>query len=84
MEPVAGNRAGVAMIGARPLHRRDREPQLQDLRFLMITLAVGVLTFYFFAQVTQLSGFGGVNNVALAEHRLEPRPGIPKNLCLSP
>jgi branched-chain amino acid transport system permease protein len=31
--------------------------------FLMITLAFAVLTFFFFGQVTQLSGFGGVNNV---------------------
>jgi branched-chain amino acid transport system permease protein len=31
--------------------------------FLMITLAFAVLTFFFFAQVTQLSGFGGINNV---------------------
>jgi branched-chain amino acid transport system permease protein len=33
--------------------------------FLMITLAFSVLVFYFFSQVTQLSGFGGVNNVEL-------------------
>jgi branched-chain amino acid transport system permease protein len=31
--------------------------------FLMITLAFAVLVFFFFAQVTQLSGFGGINNV---------------------
>ena len=31
----------------------------------MITLAFSVLVFYFFSQVTQLSGFGGVNNVDL-------------------
>jgi branched-chain amino acid transport system permease protein len=31
--------------------------------FLMITLAVAVLGYFFFAQVTELSGFGGVNNV---------------------
>lgn len=31
--------------------------------FLMITLAFGVLTYFFFGQVTDLSGFGGVNNV---------------------
>ena len=36
--------------------------------FLMITLAVAVLVYYFFAQVTDLSGFGGVNNVE--------RPGL--------
>ena len=44
--------------------------------FLMITLAVGVLAFYFFAQVTQLSGFGGVNNVT--------RPGIVSNPVRDP
>ena len=33
--------------------------------FLMITLAFSVLVYFFFAQVTQLSGFGGVNNVDL-------------------
>jgi branched-chain amino acid transport system permease protein len=31
--------------------------------FLMITLAFAVLVYYFFGQVTQLSGFGGVNTV---------------------
>ena len=33
--------------------------------FLMITLAFSVLVYYFFSQVTELSGFGGVNNVDL-------------------
>lgn len=32
---------------------------------LMITLAFSVLVYYFFSQVAQLSGFGGVNDVAL-------------------
>jgi branched-chain amino acid transport system permease protein len=31
--------------------------------FLMITLALGVLTYYFFGQIESLSGFGGVNQV---------------------
>ena len=31
--------------------------------FLMITLAFAVLVYFFFAQVTELSGFGGINNV---------------------
>jgi branched-chain amino acid transport system permease protein len=44
--------------------------------FLMITLAVAVLTFYFFAQVTELSGFGGVNNVT--------RPDIVSNPVSDP
>jgi branched-chain amino acid transport system permease protein len=44
--------------------------------FLMITLAVAVLTYYFFGQVTQLSGFGGVNSV--------DRPGIVSNPVTDP
>ena len=44
--------------------------------FLMITLAFSVLVFYFFSQVTQLSGFGGVNNVEL--------PGLVGNPGLDP
>jgi branched-chain amino acid transport system permease protein len=37
----------------------------EGIYFLMITLAFSVLVYYFFLQVTQLSGFGGVNNVEL-------------------
>jgi branched-chain amino acid transport system permease protein len=37
----------------------------EGIYFLMITLAFSVLVFYFFSQVTQLSGFGGVNNLDL-------------------
>jgi branched-chain amino acid transport system permease protein len=33
--------------------------------FLMITLAFAVLVYYFFSQVTEFGGFGGVNNVDL-------------------
>jgi branched-chain amino acid transport system permease protein len=44
--------------------------------FLMITLAFGVIVFYFFGQVTQLSGFGGVNNV--------DRPDIVSNPVTDP
>jgi branched-chain amino acid transport system permease protein len=38
----------------------------------MITLAFSVLVFYFFSQVTQLSGFGGVNNLDLPSLVGEP------------
>jgi branched-chain amino acid transport system permease protein len=41
--------------------------------FLMITLAFGILTFYFFGQVTELSGFGGLNNVELPGYLGNPR-----------
>ena len=37
----------------------------EGIYFLMITLAFGVMVYYFWGQVTQLSGFGGVNNVDL-------------------
>jgi branched-chain amino acid transport system permease protein len=37
----------------------------EGIYFLMITLAFSVLVYYFFSQVADLSGFGGVNNVDL-------------------
>jgi branched-chain amino acid transport system permease protein len=37
----------------------------EGIYFLMLTLAFSVLVYYFASQVTQLSGFGGVNNVDL-------------------
>jgi branched-chain amino acid transport system permease protein len=40
--------------------------------FLMITLAFSVLVYYFFSQVTELSGFGGVNNLDLPSLVGEP------------
>jgi branched-chain amino acid transport system permease protein len=48
----------------------------EGIYFLMITLAFSVLVYYFFLQVTQLSGFGGVNNVDL--------PGIIGNPAQDP
>ena len=48
----------------------------EGIYFLMITLAFSVLVFYFFSQVTQLSGFGGVNNLDL--------PGLLGNPSLDP
>src|SRR3954465_9317534 len=37
----------------------------EGIYFLMLTLAFSVLVYYFSSQVTQLSGFGGVNNLDL-------------------
>ncbi|HEY8465617.1 MAG TPA: branched-chain amino acid ABC transporter permease [Solirubrobacterales bacterium] len=37
----------------------------EGIYFLMITLAFGVMVYYFFGQVTSLAGHGGVNNVAI-------------------
>jgi branched-chain amino acid transport system permease protein len=46
----------------------------EGIYFLMITLAFSVLVYYFFSQVTQLSGFGGVNNLDLPA--LVGNPGL--------
>ena len=74
--PWAATLAGIlAAVGA-GLFIGAIASRSYGIYFLMITLAVGVLTFYFFAQVTQLSGFGGVNNVA--------RPGIVSNPVRDP
>lgn len=45
----------------------------EGIYFLMITLAFGVLVFFFWGQVTQLSGFGGVNNVDAPDIVSTPR-----------
>jgi branched-chain amino acid transport system permease protein len=39
----------------------------EGIYFLMLTLAMGILTFYFFGQVNDLSGFGGLNRVDLPD-----------------
>jgi branched-chain amino acid transport system permease protein len=46
----------------------------EGIYFLMITLAFSVLVYYFFSQVTELSGFGGVNNLDLPS--LVGNPGL--------
>ena len=48
----------------------------------MITLAFGILTYYFFGQVTHLSGFGGLNNVERA--RAHRNPAEPNPLYYTP
>jgi branched-chain amino acid transport system permease protein len=47
----------------------------EGIYFLMLTLAFSVLVYYFFSQVTQLSGFGGVNNLDLPSLIGEPGAG---------
>jgi branched-chain amino acid transport system permease protein len=69
--PWVGTLAGILVAVGVGLVFGAISNRSYGIYFLMITLALGVLTYYFFAQVTQLSGFGGVNNVA--------RPGIVSN-----
>jgi branched-chain amino acid transport system permease protein len=59
----AGVAAGVAMATTVGLIFGAVSSRSEGIYFLMITLAFAVITYFFFGQVTQLSGFGGVNQV---------------------
>jgi branched-chain amino acid transport system permease protein len=61
--PWAGAIAGIAAAVLLGFFFGAISSRSYGIYFLMITLALGVLTYFFFAQVTELSGFGGVNNV---------------------
>jgi branched-chain amino acid transport system permease protein len=58
---------GIVVAGAVGLGFGAISARSEGIYFLMITLAFSVLVYYFFLQVTQLSGFGGVNNVDLPD-----------------
>jgi branched-chain amino acid transport system permease protein len=61
--PWAGALAGLVGATALGLLFGAVSSRSYGIYFLMITLALAVLTYNFFGQVTQFSGFGGVNNV---------------------
>ena len=69
--PWIGTLAGILVAVGVGLFFGAISSRSYGIYFLMITLAFAVITYYFFAQVTELSGFGGVNNVE--------RPGIVSN-----
>ncbi len=74
--PWAGALAGLVAATALGLFFGAISSRSYGIYFLMITLALAVLTYSFFGQVTQLSGFGGVNNVDL--------PGLVGNPVANP
>ena len=74
--PWLATLAGILVCGGVGLFFGAIASRSYGIYFLMITLAFGVITYYFFAQVTQLSGFGGVNNV--------DRPDIVSNPVTDP
>jgi branched-chain amino acid transport system permease protein len=74
--PWLGTFAGVLICVGVGLFFGAIASRSYGIYFLMITLAFAVITYFFFAQVTELSGFGGVNNVA--------RPGIVSNPVADP
>ena len=55
--------AGVAIATGLGLVFGAIAARSEGIYFLMLTLAIGVITYYFFGQVEELSGFGGVNVV---------------------
>ena len=74
--PWLGTLAGILACTGVGLFFGAIASRSYGIYFLMITLAFAVLTFLFFGQVTQLSGFGGVNNV--------DRPDIVSNPVADP
>jgi branched-chain amino acid transport system permease protein len=68
--------AGILVATAVGLFLGAIASRSYGIYFLMITLAFAVLVYFFFAQVTDLSGFGGVNNV--------PAPGLVGNPLQEP
>jgi branched-chain amino acid transport system permease protein len=61
--PWAAVIAGIAMATLVGLVFGAVAARSYGIYFLMITLALSVIVFYFFAQATPLSGFGGIRNV---------------------
>jgi len=61
--PWLGTLAGILACTGAGLLFGAIASRSYGIYFLMITLAFGVIVYLFFAQVTQFSGFGGVNNV---------------------
>ncbi len=76
LNPWVGTLLGILAAVGVGLFFGAMSSRSYGIYFLMITLALAVLTYYFFAQVTGLSGFGGVNNVA--------RPAIVSNPVSDP
>ena len=66
-DPWAGAIVGLLAATAVGLFFGAISSRSYGIYFLMITLAFAVLTYFFFGQVTQLSGFGGINNVEVPD-----------------
>lgn len=71
VDPWLGVVIGIAVATGVGLFFGAISARSEGIYFLMITLAFAVLTFFFWGAVTQLSGFGGINDIA--------RPGIVSN-----
>jgi branched-chain amino acid transport system permease protein len=63
IDPWLATVLGIAVAVAVALVFGAIAARSEGIYFLMITLAFGVIVFFFVAQVTQISGHGGVNDV---------------------
>jgi branched-chain amino acid transport system permease protein len=62
-DPWAATAAGIAVATLFGVLCGVIASRSYGIYFLMITLAISVIVFYFFAQVTTLSGYGGIRSV---------------------
>jgi branched-chain amino acid transport system permease protein len=65
MDPWLAALLGIALAVVVALIFGAIAARSEGIYFLMITLAFGVMVYFFVSQVTQISGHGGVNNVSL-------------------
>jgi len=63
LDPWVGVIIGIAVTVGVGLLLGAIASRSAGIYFLMITLAFAVLTFFFWGSVTELSGFGGLNNI---------------------
>jgi branched-chain amino acid transport system permease protein len=62
-DPIAATAVGIAVGTMFGLLCGAIAARSYGIYFLMLTLAISVIVFYFFAQVTTLSGYGGIRSV---------------------
>jgi branched-chain amino acid transport system permease protein len=65
LNPWLGAALGIVIAVAVALFFGAIASRSEGIYFLMITLAFGVMVYFFVSQVTQVSGHGGVNNIEL-------------------
>lgn len=78
-DPWVGVVLGLVVATAVGLFFGAVASRSEGIYFLMLTLAFGILLFYFWGQVTQLSGFGGINSIQAPGIVSKPRTD-PDNL----
>jgi len=64
-DPLAATAAGIVVATLFGVLCGAIAARSYGIYFLMITLAISVIVFYFFAQVTTLSGYGGIRSVTM-------------------